>query len=49
MIPSEVADLADLIWPGWRDVDDITFSEVLEAAWRIYNAGYRKVISEDGA
>lgn len=42
MIPNEVARLADLICPNWADGDDLTLNEVLEAAWRIYNAGYRK-------
>ncbi len=41
MIPSEVAALAELICPGWTDGDDITLNEVMEAAWRIHNAGYR--------
>ncbi len=41
MIPSEVAAIAELICPGWTDGDDITLNEVMEAAWRIYNAGYR--------
>jgi hypothetical protein len=41
MIPSEVAAIADLIFPEWRDTDDLTLNEVLEAAWRIHNAGYR--------
>ncbi len=42
MIPKEVADIADLIFPGWGQADDDTSREVLEAAYRIYNAGYRK-------
>lgn len=42
MIPKEVGDIADLIFAGWADTDDITCHEVLEAAWRLYNAGYRK-------
>lgn len=41
MIPSEVAAIAYLIFPAWTDTNDITLNEVLEAAWRIYNAGYR--------
>lgn len=41
MIPSEVSAIANLIWPGWADGDDITLNEVIEAAWRVYNAGYR--------
>lgn len=35
------SDRADLIFPEWRDTDDLTLNEVLEAAWRIHNAGYR--------
>lgn len=42
MIPPEVAAIADLILSGWADMDDITCNEVLQAAWRIYNAGYRQ-------
>lgn len=41
MIPAEVGSIADLIFPEWRDGDDLTLNEVLEAAWRVYNAGYR--------
>jgi hypothetical protein len=46
MIPSEVAAIADLIFPQWRDADDAASNEVLSAAWRIYNAGYRKQTEE---
>lgn len=42
MIPSEVAEIAELICPGWSDADDPIRHEVLDAAWAIYNAGYRK-------
>ncbi len=42
MIPSEVAAIADLIDSEWTNQDDLHLQEVLEAAWRIYNAGYRK-------
>lgn len=43
MIPIEVAEIAELIWPDWSDVDDAkSRNEILSAAWRIYNAGYRK-------
>lgn len=42
MIPSEVGAIAHLIFPEWTETDDLTLNEVLEAAWRIYNAGYRK-------
>jgi hypothetical protein len=42
VIPSEVADIAELIAPGWGDMDDEASSEVIAAAYRIYNAGYRR-------
>jgi hypothetical protein len=45
MIPPEVSEIADLMVPdGWRDstIED----GVLKAAWRVYNAGYRKVDEE---
>lgn len=45
MIPSEVGDIADLIFPQWRESD--AENEVLTAAWRIYNAGYRKIEQSD--
>jgi hypothetical protein len=47
MIPTEVADIANLIWPGWSDIDcenpenESMFSEILAGACRIYNAGYQ--------
>lgn len=42
MIPSEVAAIADLIWPDWSNTDDdLARSDVLAAAYRIFNAGYR--------
>lgn len=41
MIPSEIADLADLIMPGWIDADPLTGAEVIKAAMRIWEAGYR--------
>lgn len=42
MIPPEVAAIAYLIFPQWTETDDLALNEVLDAAWRIYNAGYRK-------
>jgi hypothetical protein len=41
MIPTEVARIADQICPGWSDATDDIIHEVLQAAWRVYNAGYR--------
>ena len=47
MIPTEVKEIADLIWPDWiANLDeDGRFKKMadntLAAAWRIYNAGYR--------
>jgi hypothetical protein len=40
---AEVAAIADLIFKDWAACDDIASKEVLAAAYRIYNAGYRKV------
>lgn len=41
MIPSEVAEIADLMVPeGWRDT--LIEEDVLKAAWRVFNAGFRK-------
>jgi len=41
MIPSEVSEIADLIVPeDWRGT--ALEEDILKAAWRIYNAGYRK-------
>lgn len=48
MIPTEVADLATLIWPHWADLDEddaddkIALREIIAGAYRIHNAGYRK-------
>lgn len=44
MIPTEVAEIATLICDFWRDLDDDdpVFKDVLNAAWRVYNAGFRK-------
>ena len=42
MIPVEVGNIASLIFPEWGDADEDVFKEVIDAAWRIYNAGYRK-------
>jgi hypothetical protein len=41
MIPSEVAAIATLIWPDWGNLEDEDSNEVIAAAYRIYNAGYR--------
>ena len=45
MIPSEVAGIADLIWADWQQLGEHDFREVLEAAQRIYDAGYRKPVT----
>jgi urease accessory protein UreH len=45
VIPSEVVDIADLLAPGWAEEDEEFQCEVLAAAWRIYNAGYRREVS----
>jgi hypothetical protein len=42
MIPSEVAAIANLIEPKWAEIDDEASNEVIAAAYRIYDAGYRK-------
>ena len=44
MIPPEVAAIADLIFPKWPEADEQASAEVLAAAWRLYNAGYRREI-----
>lgn len=41
MIPEDVIEIADLMVPdGWRDT--VIEDDVLKAAWRVYNAGFRK-------
>lgn len=42
MIPSEVADIADIITPDWAELAEDAQRMVLDLAWAIYNAGYRK-------
>jgi hypothetical protein len=42
MIPPEIAALASLIWPGWADLAEEDCHEVIAAARRIHEAGYRK-------
>jgi hypothetical protein len=41
MIPSEVAAIADLICLNWPNLDEIGRAEVIQAAYRVYEAGYR--------
>lgn len=41
MIPPEIARIADLIWPNWDALDDDVSRDVLQAAYRVWNAGYR--------
>lgn len=54
MIPTEVADLATLIWPHWAEMDDddgedkVALKQILDAAYRIYTAGYRRPPEEVG-
>lgn len=54
MIPSEVGAIADLIFPDWADLDADdpgearSFSEIIAAAYRIYDAGYRPLVSFEG-
>lgn len=42
MIPKEVGEIASLIDANWTQGDDLNMQYVLEAAWRIYNAGFRR-------
>lgn len=43
MIPSEVAAIATLIWAEWANTDDDDArQQVIDAAWRIHNMGYRR-------
>lgn len=49
MIPSEVAAIATLIWPDWADLEEDDCHEVIAAAYRIYNAGYRITADVGGA
>lgn len=41
MIPLEVVQIARLISPHFDDLSDDESSEVIRAAFRIWNAGYR--------
>ena len=51
MIPSEIAAIADLIFPDWADLDPedpeeaSSFNGIIEGAYRIYNAGYRRSLA----
>lgn len=42
MIPLHIRDIADLICPHWHELDDEGSNEVIFAAYRIWEAGYRK-------
>jgi hypothetical protein len=46
MIPPEIAAIANLIWPNWDVLVDEDANEVIAAAYRIYNAGYRRTPQE---
>jgi hypothetical protein len=37
---------ADLIAPGWADMDDEASNEVIAAAYRVHNAGYAIAASQ---
>ena len=46
MVPIEIADLMQLIYPAWAELEGDDFREVLNAARRIHEAGYRKQPAE---
>ena len=46
MIPHEIAEIADLIAPGWSEMDDDVSNEVIAAAYRVHNAGYRRKLED---
>jgi hypothetical protein len=48
MIPTDVAEIATLICDYWSELDDDdpTFKEIIKAAYRVYNAGYRRIPQE---
>jgi hypothetical protein len=41
MIPAEIAELADLICPFRYELPDDDRAEIVEAAYRIWEAGWR--------
>lgn len=43
MIPNEVAKIADAINSAWPDLSDEESERVIDAAWRVYDAGFRKI------
>ena len=50
MIPSEVADIATLIFPHWTELDECdeeARKEIVAAAYCIYEAGYRLPVTND--
>ena len=47
MIPLEIAAIATLIWPNWAELPVYDQKEVLDAARRIYLAGYRRTRAAD--
>lgn len=38
MIPSEVSDIADLIFPHWQEAEESVQRDILASAWKIHNA-----------
>jgi len=49
MIPLEIAAIASLIWPNWAELPVEDSKEVLDAAWRVYLAGYRRTRASDSS
>jgi hypothetical protein len=47
MIPHEIAVIASLIWAAWADLPDEDRNEIVNAAYRIYDAGYRRTRAAD--
>lgn len=43
MIPPEVAHIASLIDPDWPDLDEEDCKVIIEMAYRVHNAGYKRV------
>lgn len=43
MIPTEIAKIMALIYPAWPDSEEDDIREIVAAAQRIWDAGYRAV------